>query len=373
MCSVRSSTTSWPSWLVLAVALGAAACAREAPPPGGPEDKTPPELLGVEPDSMATMVDPEAPLIFRFSEKVDRKTFRAGVVLAPPLGLSAVSFKGEAVLVRPDRPWPQDTLVVWTLLASTRDKHGVPLGRPVSGAFTTGPRIPDGQVRGQAVGTGIEFDKVTARLSVPPAEGERSSVLWRMAQSNEIGVFELGPLDLPSGPFEFSVFMDKNGNGRRDAREPVAERDSLFLTEDLRILDLGPLELVDLEAPVPLRFCFESARMDTVVLFLSLRPIGIDGASDQRVSVDSTACVTRELVPGEWRVSAWRDLNGDQRFGPDALIQSEPFLAEFDLEVLAVTPDSLELDWPEGSLPWAEVDTMRTPPVPREQFLEETP
>jgi len=330
-------------------------------------------LVGVEPESLSTRVDPDAPLIFRFSEKMDRRTFRSGVVLAPALGLRSISFKGEAIMVRPERPWPQDSLVVWTILSTTKDKHGVPFGRPVSGAFTTGPRIPDGKVRGQASGDDLEYTQVLALLSVPAVEGERSGATWRMANANEIGVFELGPLDLPSGPFDLAVFVDKNGNARRDAREPVAEHDSLFLTEEVRILDLGPLELVDLEAPVGLRLCFEAARMDTVRILVSLRPIGIEGAQGQRVTADSTACVIGNLTPGEWRVSAWRDLNGDERFGPDELVQSEPFLAEFELEVLPAVPDSLELAWPEESLPWAVVDTMRTPPVPRDQFPAEAP
>lgn len=372
MCSARSFITSCRSWCTVAVALVAAACAREAPPPGGPVDQTPPDLVGVVPESLATSVDPEALLVFQFSEKPERKSFRSNLVLAPPLSVRSISFKGETVIVRPERPWPVDTLVVWSLLSSTKDKHGVPLGRTISGAFTTGPQIPDGKLRGQAVGEGLEYEQVMALLSVPPAEGERSSTRWRMAQSNEIGVFELGPLDLPSGPFELSVFQDKNGNARRDPREPVAERDSLYLSEDLRMLDLGSLELVDLEGPVGLRFCFDVSRMDTLALWLSLRPLGVDGAKDQRVAVDSTACAMGQLIPGEWWVSAWRDLNGDGRFGPDSLVQTEPFLAEFELEVLPASPDTLQLAWPEETLPWAEVDTMRTPPLPRDLFPEET-
>jgi hypothetical protein len=147
----------------------------------------------------------------------------------------------------------------------------------------------------------------------------------------------------------------------------------LSLTEDLRILDLGPLELVDLEAPVELRFCFEAARLDTVLLLLSLRPVGIEEGRNLRVPVDSTACAAGQLIPGDWRVSAWRDLDGDQRFGPDSLGRSEPFLAEFELVVEPASPDTLELEWPEETLAWAELDTMRVPPVPREQFPQETP
>jgi len=399
MSNVRSSITSWPRRLVAAaVLLGAAACARQAPPPGGPVDDIPPVLAAVSPGSLAVRVDVDAPLVFTFSEKLDRRSFRSSLQLAPEIRIKDPSFKGERVIVRPESGWPQDTLVVWTLLPALKDQHGVKLGQPLSGAFTTGDTIPQGWIHGQVKGVDLEFSKVMVELRLPPEEGKRLGVLWRMGSANELGFFRVGPLAVPSGPFKLKAYVDGNGNGKRDEHEAMAELDSLRLGAGTGVLEVGELELIDLEAPVPLVICFDrkvQAQADSVataveasgetdslaagsrraaVVMVSLRPIGVEKAKVQSVKSDSSDCVRTRLAPGKWKIGAWVDLDHDGFFGPTDGGRCEPFTAERELTMEPASPESLQWPWPTQILQWSQVDTMRSPPLPPEAFIgdEET-
>ena len=373
MYNARFSIISWARLCGVAVILMMAACARQGRPPGGPVDETPPALVSVSPESLAVSVAVDAPLVFGFSEKLDRRGFRSNLRFAPERRLRGISFKGETVIVRPEVGWPRDTLVVWTLLPSLKDKHGVKLGVPVSGAFTTGDTIPQAWIRGQARGEDLKLKAVVAELRVLPAQGKRIGELWRMASANELGFFRLGPLEVPSGPFSLKVYFDKNGNGKRDEREPVAERDSLELSPLSPRLELGELQLIDLEAPVPFVLCFDAQQADSIAVKVTLRVIGVEDAKLKVATVDSFACMKTKLDPGEFRVGVWKDVNGDGRFGPTPDGKSEPFSAERDLTLSPATPESLRWAWPQKVVVWSEVDTMRIAPLPREIFAPEIP
>ncbi|MEJ2540345.1 MAG: Ig-like domain-containing protein, partial [Gemmatimonadota bacterium] len=58
---------------LLALGSGVVSCARQGAPPGGPEDRRPPVVISVEPDTFAR-VDPELDrLRIRFNERISRQ------------------------------------------------------------------------------------------------------------------------------------------------------------------------------------------------------------------------------------------------------------------------------------------------------------
>lgn len=352
------------------LALFVAACAQTGPPPGGPVDETPPQFLSAQPGSLALRVDPLTPLVLDFSEKVDRRGFRSSIHFAPEIRVRDIGFDATKVTIRPETGWPTDTLVVWTLLPTLTDRHKVKLGIPVSGAFTTGDSIPRGVIKGQVEGKDLKLDEVVAQLRVLHTATSKKPVLWRMAVPNELGFFRLGLLASPSGPYQLEIFQDKNKNGKRDKREPTAEQDSLYLKAGSSVLDLGSVTLVDLEAPVDLLIRMQLSEADTFPVRVALRPIGVEEARVQTTTLDTLGRTKSQLTPGEYRISAWLDMNDDNRFGPAGKDLSEPFVAESKLVLEPARPDSLELPRPSERLAWAELDTMRTPPLPRSLFSE---
>jgi hypothetical protein len=343
-----------------------------ANPPGGEADKTPPVLLGVEPESLAVGVALDAPLRFVFSEKVDRRGVARSVLLIPDVIVSSPSFDGLAVEIEPRYGWPPDSVVVWSLASTLKDKHGVALGSSRWGAFTTARALPPGSIEGEVrtAAADSELSTLEVNLLRPAPEGSRRRPPWRFGRIEGAGRFRVDLLDVPSGPFFLQAFLDRNGNGSRDEREPVAEVDSLYLTAGDSMLTLGVLDLVDLEGPVDTWACFSEADSDSVPRIVYFQPLRGENPHVQATALDSTGCVgPRSLTPGPYRVGAWLDTNGDGRFGPDSLGVSEPFLAPLEWEVRPERPDTLSLVGPiDSTLSWAVVDTLRPPPVPHELF-----
>jgi hypothetical protein len=364
-------------WLpVVALVVFAAACAEVARPPGGPVDDVPPVLATVSPGSLATFVDPEAPLEFAFSERIDRRRFTRSLLIVPDRPVENISFDGPMVRVSPVGGWPADTTVVWVLLPSLPDKHGVAMGAERSGAFTTGASLPPGRIIGQTyldslarVGAdGPEWSTLRVRLTLDPLEGSRQRRPWRFADGGTDGSFELPWIELPSGPFQLEAWLDKNGDARRDAREPVATVDSLFVgvADSILQIDPGLLRLVDLEGPVPVGFCLDSVATDSVPVVVWTWPW--EANQPAKTPVDSTGCLTVDLVPGDVRWGAWLDLDGDLAWSRLEDGTSEPFVVGDTLLVEPASPQQLVLTWPESAIAWSAIDTMRVPPVPREAW-----
>lgn len=357
--------------VILFSALLAVGCAQVARPPGGPVDETPPALMVTQPESLAVGVDPNTPLQFVFSEKVDRKGFARALRTVPPVELTRPRFDDTSVNLAPLRTWPADTVVVWTLDASLRDKHGVALGEARQGAFTTGDSLPPGRIAGQAtLFAEVEDDKapdwtqLVALLELPPLPDQRRNRPWRSAQGDAEGHFELPWLQVPSGPFSLQVFLDKNSNAKRDPREAVATLDSLFLEgpDPTLVLEEGRLVLIDLEAPVSWWFCSATATNDSI----AWQVWATDG-EDSRPStarMDSSGCAVLELAPGLLEWGAFLDLDGDAKLSLARGDTLEPFLPRVEFEVLPAVGGTLQVALPTEVIRFSDVDSLDVAPVP---------
>ena len=59
-------------------------CAKQQFPPGGPADKTPPEILLTQPEHGSVGVGLNPTIKISFSERMDRKRIREAVFVSPP-------------------------------------------------------------------------------------------------------------------------------------------------------------------------------------------------------------------------------------------------------------------------------------------------
>ena len=126
------------------------ACALQVAPSGGPEDKTPPEVIATFPKQGAAHVPLDAGVIFEFSEKIDRETFPKAVYVSPkPGGELEFDFKRRRTEIRFPGPLLPDRTYVVTLGTDLRDYHGVPLANSFTVAFSTGDSIDQGQIAGR--------------------------------------------------------------------------------------------------------------------------------------------------------------------------------------------------------------------------------
>ncbi len=130
-------------------------CAKYGAPPGGPEDKIPPEILSVSPPSGSIRVDSGAFFEFLFSEKVARATLPLNVFISPALPDSfRDDLKGKIYRIYPNRYLRKGATYVVTLGTGVRDLRGNPLAQAESFSFSTGEKIDSGEITGQV------FDKI---------------------------------------------------------------------------------------------------------------------------------------------------------------------------------------------------------------------
>lgn len=144
----------WPFYLMVLFLL--CNCARQAPPPGGPPDETPPEIIEVNPAPNAIHVNRDTKIAFRFSEKIDRRSFETAFFIAPDPSLQAAAGRplrfhggGQQLEVEfPDSLRANTTYVV-TVGTDLRDRRNNRMEESFSFAFSTGEHIDQGKLEGQ--------------------------------------------------------------------------------------------------------------------------------------------------------------------------------------------------------------------------------
>jgi hypothetical protein len=126
----------------------AAACARIVPPGGGPEDREPPRVIAIAPDSGATAVARDAPLRLEFSEAMNRSSVRDWLQVSPDPGQLATRWEEHALVCTPAAGWAART--TYTVLLGTRasDPRSNRLAKALLFAFTTGDTLAVGEIPG---------------------------------------------------------------------------------------------------------------------------------------------------------------------------------------------------------------------------------
>lgn len=225
---MRRGLIAHPALVVVLVA-----CASASPPPGGPEDFTPPKLVRVEPDSNAVNVAARD-VSFYFDETINDRGSGAQEVtnyflVSPSDGEPRVSWHRSRIDVRPRNGFRPNTAYTVTLLPGLTDLRNNQMRSGANVVFSTGPTIPKDRIAGTV------FDWVAER---PAARAlmqaiTRDSVTY-LAQSDSVGHFVLGPL--PPGSYLVRAIVDQNNNRALDRNEP-------FDTVTVIVPQNAPLEL----------------------------------------------------------------------------------------------------------------------------------
>jgi hypothetical protein len=205
--------------LAIAVAAGAAiACASMAAPPGGPEDRVPAEVVLIVPES-GLLNFKRRVVEIRFNEVIsDRGTGATAlgqlVLISPRDGAPRVSYRRDAIAVRPRSGWRPNTTYTVTLLPGVTDIRGNVSTESRTIVFSTGGAIEPLALRGRV------FDWMAERPA-PRAWVEavsRPDSVAYVTVADSSGLFTVGPL--PSGTYSLKAFIDQNNNRALDRSEP---------------------------------------------------------------------------------------------------------------------------------------------------------
>jgi hypothetical protein len=200
--------------LGLVLGLG---CATVEGPSGGPEDTTPPAVVGVYPDSGAVGLPAIQMISFTFSEKMEPVPAQSFLFLYPSVPVKKTKWRGRRqVEVQLEESLPPDTVIVVELKAGLADAHRVRSVTSRRYPLATAAAMP----RGELVGQLLYQDKpllngVVELYALPPDTLEYfEQAILRRAQTDSLGIYRLPWLPVPGGPWLIRGFADANGDLR---------------------------------------------------------------------------------------------------------------------------------------------------------------
>jgi len=395
------------SGLALLVSLGLlAACAVVEPPPGGPEDTTPPWLTGSSPDSGATGLGEVRVLTFRFSEKMDRQPATSWLYFFPDQRIRRTKWHGSVEAeVELEEPLPADTTIVVEVAGRVTDAHKVRARRTRRFPVATADSIPGGSIAGVLVmGDSAVARGVVELYALPPDSLELQDMpLLRRTSTDAKGAYTFSWLPVPGGPWRLRAFVDQNGDlrpGDKEARRVVP--DTLALTAAQPAAAAGVLTLYPPDTPGRLLVgpfdVFGGA--EPVVMFTQRITDTDTGWTPQPVKSGNfrnipgrTGGAVEKVLPGLNRLVAFLDVDRDTVLGVvpadslralrgvvpwevtdpagdttgwylEPLVVTEAPEVEAGLDTRMTLPDSIPrlVPWPAPPAPPAADSTLTAPP-----------
>lgn len=240
--------------LLLPAVLMLAGCAQMEPPPGGPQDLTPPAVEKHHPPAGATGVSIDEELLVIFTEHMNRSSVEEALFLSPALDQPPrLKWRGRTLRIQPKDPLRPDQTYVITLGVGCSDLRNNKMEESYSFAFSTGQAIDQGQISGTVVRAdrshGIGFShrggadlwayRLSSRKRPDPAVDPPDYI----TQADERGRYRLTHL----GPDRYRIFAVEDRNRDRRWNTPgeligVPSGD-LDLSGEILAAVLGPLGL----------------------------------------------------------------------------------------------------------------------------------
>ncbi len=202
-----------------------AGCAQQGPPQGGPPDITPPTVASNIPASGAVLVPRDASIALEFSEPVDRTDFLHKFDISPTRSgqpQTKWSVKGRRVELQWTDSLRDSTTYRVTISTRLVDRRGNKLEMPYTFAFSTGPAVDRGEIRGRVFSDDDKsgaFDIEAFQLETMP------DTFWLAPPDYKTQTGAGGRFELPylrAGRYRLFAFTDGNRNGRLDQGEQFA-------------------------------------------------------------------------------------------------------------------------------------------------------
>ncbi len=136
--------------LYVLLVLSLASCASIQPPPGGPEDKTPPEIIEISPAPRSINVPRDTRLRFIFSTPLERATFQSAFNITPYVnGRIEYDWSGydEVTVILPELLRENTTYSV-SLSRDLKNRRGNTLDQSYQLIFSTGSLIDTSELAG---------------------------------------------------------------------------------------------------------------------------------------------------------------------------------------------------------------------------------
>jgi hypothetical protein len=219
-----------------------ASCANQGGPPGGPVDRTGPQVVATFPDTFEVLAAFDGDIRIEFNERISERaaqgTLDNAVIISPESGEIRVRHSSRSLRVRMTGGFQPDQVYRVTVQPFVQDLFQNEMAGPFEFVFSTGaemtPTVLAGSVIDRITEEPIEGVRVTARAQPPPGSDTPVDTLApiHVATTDSDGVYALRYV--PSGRYEVRAFEDRNRNRAFDGLEP----------SEASIEDLNPADTV---------------------------------------------------------------------------------------------------------------------------------
>ena len=182
------------SILILTIITFILACARQLPPPGGPVDTIPPEVVETLPVPGATEVPTGTKIELLFSERMNNQSVENAVFISPwPSEEIFLKWKGRRLRIDFEDTLKENRTYVLTIGAKSSDLRNNPMKDSFSMAFSTGDKIDEGLISGAVYSEGqIEGSLICAYSLQDSSNIDPTRVLADYyTQCNQEGTYQL--------------------------------------------------------------------------------------------------------------------------------------------------------------------------------------
>ena len=208
-------------------------CANQQPPPGGPKDTVPPEILDIYPEN-GTLNFSDNSFEITFSEYVEKLSLLDALFISPEIENLEYDWTGTSVEIMFEDTLEQNTTYTVSIGSNIKDLNNQnPMEKAVNISFSTGDKIDVGSISGNVYDKDLTGTMIFAYHKVDTFANPLFEKAKNITQVGENGKYQL--LGLKNG--EYRVFAIKDEGGNRiynigDDSYGVASS-SLFLTDSL--------------------------------------------------------------------------------------------------------------------------------------------
>ncbi|UCG51416.1 MAG: Ig-like domain-containing protein [Candidatus Latescibacterota bacterium] len=334
-----------PRLIVLLIVSVTASCAIPEPPPGGPEDKTAPEVVTTVPENGSSAVSADVEIEFGFSEKMRRAKIERLVSLSPHASIAKARWKGNTVKIEFEEPLHPDTTYIVELKPGYSDAHGVRGAGPYKFAFATSAHIDSGAVLGRVYFRREPSEKGVVRLFVLPRDSSFAPETARPDRETTTagdGTYELTYLPTNGRRFLIWTFHDDNGNAffESDREAGGALPDTVVLSDELSRLENQDIWIIDPREPAVITGRIENKTgNDSFLVTVTLHAVTDTVPPTYYVRCDPNGRYELdEVLKGTYTMFAFLDLS------PDSVCGSYPCPEDSTLECVepcVAYPDTL--------------------------------
>jgi len=308
-------------WMLL-LAVFAVACAVSVPPSGGPEDRSPPGIVGTSPAADSAGVDPGSAVTITFSEPMEREGISRLVSFSPPVEIDRVRWDGNSLSITAWGGFHPDTTYLVTVRSGIRDRHRVATKSDFEFAFATSAALDTARISGQVTYRRKPTGKATVNAFVLPRDSAftpETGAPDRQSTTDKDGVYTLSYLSPAGSRVIVWAYEDANNNGAYDpgGDHSAVLADTVVLTPGSPVRLSADIAIIDPNEPsvVKGRVINESG-IDSMLVSVGLFAGADSLPAAFYVRCDSTGMFEmRQVRMGTYAFRAFVDMHPDSMCG----------------------------------------------------------